>query len=63
LLLICHGVIAGLRPLANPSPTVARVLSDPILESLRIDFDRELRTCLRALFAGARLTHHTEPSP
>ena len=44
-----HAMIAGLWPLAHPSPTVSEVLEDDEFESFRTDFYRLLQSTLAQL--------------
>lgn len=45
-------LVAGIGQLAHPAPAVARVLSQPAFELLRIDFATEFRSMLAALLRG-----------
>ena len=53
-LLSLDAIMAGLLPLAAPSPAVARALEDPGLRSLRFDVEVELRLIAAATLAGRR---------
>jgi AcrR family transcriptional regulator len=44
-----HAAIAGLYPLANPSPAVARAIRDPELAVFRCDFAEDLEAMLAAM--------------
>ncbi|MEV6237017.1 TetR family transcriptional regulator [Lentzea sp. NPDC051838] len=45
-------VLIGLWPFANPTPEVLEAVSDPRLESARVDFVRQYRRTLDVLIAG-----------
>lgn len=45
-------LVAGIGQLAHPAPAVARVLTQPEFEPLRIDFATEFRRMLAALLRG-----------
>jgi AcrR family transcriptional regulator len=47
-----HAVIAGLYPLANPSPATAKALHDPQLAVLRCDFAEDMEAMLTPLLAA-----------
>ena len=59
LLLTLHALVVGLAQMARPSPVIARVLADPALAPLRVDFDPALHHALAALVEGlcARGSH------
>jgi hypothetical protein len=44
--------IAGLYPLANPSPAAARALQDPQLAALRCDFAVDLEAMITAILTS-----------
>ena len=44
-----HAMIAGLWPLAHPSPVVAEVLQDEEFKRLRTDFNRLFHSMMRQL--------------
>lgn len=46
LLVRIHALVVGLRPMADPSPTVASVLAREDLALLRIDFESELAAAI-----------------
>ncbi|MCA9632453.1 MAG: TetR family transcriptional regulator [Myxococcales bacterium] len=48
-----HALIAGMWPMAHPSPAMQRVLCSPDLEHFRTDFESDLRGSLTALFQGS----------
>lgn len=52
LLLHLHALVVGLWQMAEPSPTVARILAAPEMAAGRVSFDRDLRDVLDALLAG-----------
>lgn len=52
LVLVVHAVVVGLRQACDASPVVARVLSRPDLEHLRLGFRDELVATFAALFRG-----------
>jgi AcrR family transcriptional regulator len=52
LLRYLHVAIAGLHPLAYPSPAAARALQDPELAVLRCDFAVDLESMLSALLTS-----------
>ncbi len=47
-----HAVIAGLYPLANPAPAVARVVLDPEFAIFRSDFAEDMEDMLTALLTS-----------
>jgi AcrR family transcriptional regulator len=57
LLLQLQALAAGLQSLAEPAPAVRDVLSAPGLESLRLEFDRDYRSSVRALLTGLERTN------
>lgn len=56
LLLTLYALVIGLYQLAGPSPVVQRVLAQPSMKSLRVDFDAELERALRLHLEGLRAT-------
>jgi len=51
-LLHVNALVVGLQQMGDPAPVVRRVLEDPALRPLRIDFRRELPFALTALLEG-----------
>jgi AcrR family transcriptional regulator len=47
-------VLIGVRTMTDPSPIVLRVLKQPLMAPLRLDFDATLRSIVRAILAGLR---------
>jgi AcrR family transcriptional regulator len=47
-----HAMIAGLYPLANPAPAVARALRDPQLAVFRSDFSEDMEAMLVAVLTS-----------
>jgi AcrR family transcriptional regulator len=47
-----HATIAGLHPVANPSPAAARALRDPQLAPLRSDLGKDMEFMLAAILAA-----------
>jgi AcrR family transcriptional regulator len=47
-----HAIIAGLHPLAHPSPAAARALRDPQLAALRCDFAQDMEAMLAAVLTS-----------
>jgi AcrR family transcriptional regulator len=47
-----HAAIAGLHPLAHPSPAAARVLRDPQFAPLRSDFVKDMEFMLAAVLSS-----------
>jgi AcrR family transcriptional regulator len=47
-----HAALAGLYPLAHPSPAAAKVLRDPQLAVLRCDFAQDMEVMLAAVLAS-----------
>ena len=52
MLTYLHALIAGLWPMGNPSPVLARVLERPELAHMTIDFRLELEPAVRAMMRG-----------
>jgi AcrR family transcriptional regulator len=52
LLRYLHVIVAGLYPVAHPSPAVARALEHPELASFRSDFRKDLENLLVAVLAS-----------
>lgn len=52
LLVLCHALVTGLWPMAEPPPAVARVLERPDMAAFRVDFGRELGAAIWALLLG-----------
>lgn len=55
LLLRIQGLVLGLRQMADPAPSVARVLARDELATLRIDFEPELAQAIADLVRGTQL--------
>lgn len=51
------GLAAGLEQLAEPAPVVRRILEAPGMEVLRVEFEREFRSAVRALLTGLERTN------
>ncbi len=62
LLLTLHALVVGLQQMADPSPQVARVLADPRMAPLRVDFDAALSYSLAALLHGLNRTRSRRKS-
>ncbi|MEM9453716.1 MAG: TetR family transcriptional regulator [Myxococcota bacterium] len=62
VLLRLHALLVGLRQMADPSPTVAEVLTRPEMAPLRIEFESELSASLAAMVRGM-LRMHPLPAP
>jgi AcrR family transcriptional regulator len=56
LLLRIYAMVVGLRQMADPSPTVAKVLELPQMEPLRVDFERDLGETIVHLVRGLAVT-------
>jgi AcrR family transcriptional regulator len=52
VLVICHALVTGLEPMAQPPASVARVLERPDMAVFRVDFARELLGSIWALLLG-----------
>jgi AcrR family transcriptional regulator len=52
LLLRIYAMVVGLRQMADPAPTVAKVLELPEMEPLRVDFERDLGETIVHLVRG-----------
>jgi AcrR family transcriptional regulator len=52
-----HALAAGLQQQAEPAPVMQRILEAPGMEVLRVEFDRELRSAVRALLTGLERTN------
>lgn len=57
LLLQTQALAMGLQPMAEPAPVIDTVLDAPGLEVLRVEFDREFRSAIRALLTGLERTN------
>ena len=53
VLLRMYALLIGLRQVAFPSPKIAEILAREDMESLRVDFTRDLAESLRDLLSGA----------
>lgn len=51
-ILTLYALVVGLQQMANPAPAVARVLADPRLAPMRVDFAATLGRAARALLVG-----------
>jgi AcrR family transcriptional regulator len=54
MLVYLHALVVGLWQQAEPSPVVARILGEPEMAAIRVDFERDLGILLRALLTGMR---------
>lgn len=52
ILVYLHALVVGLWQQAEPSPVVARILGEPEMAAIRVDFERDLGVLLRALLTG-----------
>jgi AcrR family transcriptional regulator len=52
VLVLCHALVTGLQPMAEPPATVAKVLQRPELAMFRVDFAKELSAAVWALLLG-----------
>ena len=55
MLVYLHALVVGLWQQAEPSPVVARILGEPEMAAIRVDFERDLGILLRALLTGMRV--------
>lgn len=55
VLVYLHALVVGLWQQAEPSPVVARILGEPEMAAIRVDFERDLGVMLRALLTGMRV--------
>jgi len=61
-ILTLYALVVGLLQMSTPSPTVAKVLEDPRLAPMRIDFSASLGRAVRALLAGMVSEHNEQRS-
>ncbi len=54
LLVMCHALVTGLFPMANPPTAVDRVLRKPEMAVFRVDFEKDLGATLHAMLRGMR---------
>lgn len=52
VLVLCHALVTGLQPMADPPATVAKVLERADLAMFRVDFAKELTAAVWALLLG-----------
>ncbi len=52
ILTLVQSLAAGLYPLAEPGPIAKRLLAEPGLESLRVDFEEACALCVEACLEG-----------
>lgn len=52
VLVYLHALVVGLWQQAEPSPVVARILGEPEMAAIRVDFGRDLGVLLPALLTG-----------
>lgn len=52
VLVYLNALVVGLWQMADPSPVIARILADPEMEGMRIDFERDLSVLLTAMLRG-----------
>ena len=52
VLVLCHALVSGLQPMAEPPAAVAKVLERPDLAMFRVDFAKDFASAVQALLVG-----------